>query len=89
MYFGQYPEGYNNNPEFTDRQAIVMVGTRSSNGNYNTSKDIYVGKDNSIVAYIGDLPCPYYCVDPTKPLPHQKAPVGFTLVEGEQGLSVM
>lgn len=89
MYFGQYPEGYNNNPEFEGRQAIVMVGTRSSNGAYNTSKDIYIGKENSILAYIGDYPCPVYC-DPSRPLPHQMASVGVALVDrGEKGLSVI
>jgi len=89
MYFGVYPEGYNDNPEFADRQAIVMVGTRSTNGSYRTSKDIYVGKDNSILAYIGDLPCPAYC-ETGRPIPHQKAQVGVTLVDrGEKGLSVI
>lgn len=88
MHFGIYPEGYNNNPEYEGRQAIVMVGTR---GSYKNSKEIYVGKENSILAYIGNYPCPSWCpVNPTQPLPHQKASVGVTLVDrGEKGLSVI
>jgi len=89
MHFGIYPEGYNDNPEYEGRQAIVMVGTRG--GSYKASKEIYVGKENSILAYIGNMPCPNWCVNPTiPPTPHQKASVGVTLVDlGDKGLSVI
>jgi len=91
MYFGIYPEGYNDNPEYEGRQAIVMVGTR---GSYKNSKEIYVGKENSILAYVGNIPCPNWCpAQPTQPpLPHtyQTAPLGVTLVDrGEKGISVI
>ena len=86
MHFGIYPEGYNNNTDYEGRQAIVMVGTR---GDHKNSKEIYVGRENTILAYVGDMPCPPYC-PAGPPLPHGKASIGVTLVDrGENGLSVI
>jgi hypothetical protein len=91
MHFGIYPEGYNNNSEYAGRQAIVMVGTRSTDGSVKTSKELFVGRENSVLAFIGDYPCPNWCPLPsTPPIPHQKAEVGVTLVDrGEKGFSVI
>lgn len=94
MHFGIYPEGYSNDPELAGRQAIVLVGTRSSDGTVRTSKELYVGngKETKILAFVGDVPCPAYCPFPTIPPPSgsMKTAVGTALVDrGEKGLSIV
>jgi hypothetical protein len=67
---------------------VVLVGTRSIDGTYYTSKELHVGdsKENNILAYLGGLPCPNYC-GPVPPPPPQ---LGMTLVDrGEKSMSVI
>ncbi|HTI08234.1 MAG TPA: hypothetical protein VL832_06745 [Puia sp.] len=94
MHFGIYPEGYGNNPELAGRQAIVLVGTRSSDGTVTTSKELYIGngKETKILAFVGDYPCPAYCPFPYTPPTTGSAQtaVGTTLVDmGEKGMQIV
>src|SRR6202165_1634041 len=43
LHFGVFPEGYQNDPELAGRQTVVLVGTRSSDGTYHTSKELHIG----------------------------------------------
>jgi hypothetical protein len=62
FHFGVFPEGYSI-PEFVGRQTIVMVGNRTKDGSYTSSKELYANNENQpeIVAYNGGIICPPYC----------------------------
>ena len=61
FHFAAYPENYAPQPEFSNHQTLVMIGTRKAVDG--ASKEIYMseGKDARILAY-GDMPfCPPFC----------------------------
>jgi hypothetical protein len=62
FHFGVFPEGYEN-PEFAGRQTLVMVGNRSKDGSYSTSKELFSDNNGQpeIVAYLGGIICPPWC----------------------------
>jgi hypothetical protein len=62
FHFGVFPEGYST-PEFVGRQTIVMVGNRTKDGSYATSKELYANNNGQpeIVADIIGTPCPPFC----------------------------
>jgi len=63
FHFGVFPEGYGENPEFVGRQTVVMVGNRSKDGSYATSKELHIhdGEVPKVLAYVGGMPCPPFC----------------------------
>ena len=88
LYFGVFPEGYQNNKEIAGRQTAVFVGTRSSDGSYASSKDLFIrdGKENKVLAYLGGQPCPSYC----GPVPPGGQSLGLTMIDkGDNGISVI
>jgi hypothetical protein len=90
FHFGIFPEGHGNDPEYAGRQTFVMIGTRSKDATYQTSKELRVsdGKNMGPVAYFGAVPCPAYCGD--LGLLGDALSIGVTLVEGSnKGLSVI
>ncbi|MHA4808031.1 hypothetical protein ACX0G9_07985 [Flavitalea flava] len=92
MHFGIYPEGFAGEPELSGRQALVMVGTRSSDGTARTSKELYIGGENKLLAFVGMHPCPAFCPFPYPPTPPAvlQAPITRTLVDmGDKGFSVV
>ncbi|HLI92696.1 MAG TPA: hypothetical protein VKU83_03780, partial [Puia sp.] len=50
-------------PEFEGRQTLVMVGNRSNDGTYSSSKELYSNKNGKpeIVAFAGGVICPPFC----------------------------
>lgn len=62
FHFGVFPEDYST-PEFVGRQTIVMVGNRTKDGSYATSKELYANNDGQpeVVAYYGGTVCPPFC----------------------------
>ncbi|MBS1600167.1 MAG: hypothetical protein JST75_18210 [Bacteroidetes bacterium] len=64
FYFGAYPENFQERPEYSGRQTIVMVATKSKeteNGIVN--KDLYVRNNGTLTVMglnMGSL-CPPYC----------------------------
>jgi len=62
FHFGVFPEGYSV-PEFVGRQTIVMVGNRTKDGSYNTSKELYANNEGQpeVIAYEGGTVCPPFC----------------------------
>lgn len=62
FHFGVFPEGYSV-PEFVGRQTIVMVGNRTKDGSYATSKELYASNEGQaeIVAFGGGIVCPPFC----------------------------
>jgi hypothetical protein len=83
FHFGVFPEGYEN-PEFVGRQTLVMVGNRSKDGSYNTSKELFIDNDGrpEVLAYLGGIICPPLCGPGGK---------GKTVLidRGDKGLSVI
>jgi hypothetical protein len=89
LHFGVFPEGYGDHPEFADRQTIVMVGNRSKDGTYETSKELYSHEAGQpeIVAYAGGIICPPLC---GPGVGGKYKPLGSALIDrGENGLSVI
>lgn len=91
MHFGIYPEGYAGESELSGRQALVMVGTRSSDGTARTSKELYIGGEKKLLAFVGMHPCPAYCPFPVPPSNGQQPPLARTLVDlgDDKGFSVV
>ncbi|HMH20910.1 MAG TPA: hypothetical protein VK563_04000 [Puia sp.] len=90
FHFGIFPEGYSEDSEFEGRQTFVMVGTRSKDATYHTSKELRVsdGINMSPIAYFGAIPCPALCGD--LGLMGEALSLGTALVEGsDKGLSVI
>jgi len=64
FYFGSYPENFEAKPEYSGRQTIVMVATKSKeteNGIVN--KDLYINKNGNLTVMglnMGSI-CPPYC----------------------------
>lgn len=64
FYFGSYPENFEVKPEYSGRQTIVMVATKSKeteNGIVN--KDLYINNNGNLTVMglnMGSL-CPPYC----------------------------
>lgn len=64
FYFGAYGSENTENPEYTGRQTLVMVGTKESTTNKGLkNKDIYVQTENgsNILAYNRGRLCPPDC----------------------------
>jgi hypothetical protein len=63
FHFGVHNADNAPEPEFDGRQTLVMVGNRSSDGSYSTSKELYSNKNGKpeIVALAGGVLCPPFC----------------------------
>ena len=63
FHFGVFNAENATEPEFEGRQTLVMIGNRSSDGSYGTSKQLYSNKDGKpeIVAFAGGILCPPFC----------------------------
>ena len=88
IYFGAYPENFEEVPEYAGRQTVVLVGTKQKTSSQGvlTDKDIYVNTENGsqILAYNMSKICPPFCG--TK----EDTGLGITIVDRkEQGLTVV
>ena len=63
FHFGVHNADNATEPEFEGRQTLVMIGNRSSEGSYSTSKELYSNKNGKpeIVAFAGGTMCPPFC----------------------------
>ena len=63
FHFGVHNAENAPEPEFEGRQTVVMIGNRSSDGSYSSSKELYSIKNGKpeIVALAGGTLCPPFC----------------------------
>lgn len=98
MYFGVYPENYDKKPEYSSRQTIVMVATRSKETEEGiANKDLYVNP-GQILAYNMSAICPPTCnsggtskpSSPDSGSADDWGGIGVTLVDrGPKGLTIV
>ena len=96
MYFGAYPANYAAKPEYSLRQTIVMVATRSKETETGiANKDLYINP-GQILAYNAGSACPPNCSNgPIKPTSdpiggEEWGGIGVTLVDrGAKGLTIV
>jgi hypothetical protein len=92
IYFAAYPENYTDVPEYAGRQSLVMVATKTKvlESGRLAHKEIYTANENGnpqILAYNAPYLCPPFCPPPGGGL--HRADLGVTIVDGDQGLSVI
>ena len=63
LHFGVFNAENAAQPEFEGRQTVVMVGNRSNDGTYASSKELYSNKNGKpeVVALGGGIICPPFC----------------------------
>lgn len=63
FHFGVFNADNATQAEFEGRQTIVMIGNRSADGTYGSSKELYSNKNGKpeIVALSGGILCPPFC----------------------------
>lgn len=92
MYFGEYPEDFQENPDFQSRQTVVLVATkRTQSGSTTKNRDIYVhnnGKPQILGFNFGQI-CPPYCgtedpSDGTWLIQFETERIGITIINDEQ-----
>lgn len=97
MYFGAYSEHFETKPEYSSRQTIVMVATRSKETETGiANKDLYINP-GQILAYNLGSACPPNCPNGTgKPIGPGDASgddwggIGVTIVDrGPKGFTVV
>ena len=92
VYFGVYPENYDENPEYSNRQTIVMVATRQiqqENGEI-IDKEILIKKKDrfDILAFNFGRICPPDCGTGTPP-DNDTGSIGITIFTNESGMRVI
>lgn len=99
MYFGAYPENYEKKPEYSSRQTIVMVATRSKESETGVAnKDLYINAGQILAYNMGSI-CPPNCGSGGTSKPSGPATgidgddwggIGVTIVDrGPKGLTVV
>ena len=92
FYFGAYPENFEEKPEYSGRQTIVLVATKSKETETGfVNKDLYVNKDGAMTVMGLNMAgiCPPYCGGfsfNTKDVGDR----GITIIDrGDKGISVI
>jgi hypothetical protein len=100
MYFGAYPENFDKKPEYSSRQTIVMVATRSKDTDAGiANKDLYVNPGQILAYNVGTI-CPPTCNNgggtskpsgsPDSPSGDDWGGIGVTIVDrGPKGLTIL
>lgn len=91
MHFGVFSAENATVPEFEGRQTLVMVGNRSNDGSYKTSKELFTNNNGQpeIVALSGGFICPPFCGSGVGKATNGVV-VGSALIDrGEKGMSVI
>lgn len=98
MYFGAYSEDYAAKPEYSSRQTIVMVATRSKESEEGVAnKDLYINPGQILAYNMGGI-CPPNCSNGTKPTGPGAGDgdgddwggIGVTIVDrGPKGLTIV
>jgi hypothetical protein len=93
FHFGVFNEENAPQAEFEGRQTLVMVGNRSSDGSYNTSKELFTNNNGKpeIVALAGGVLCPPWCGSGTigGKLGNHGLGNSVLIDRGEKGMSVI
>lgn len=95
MHFGVFSAENATVPEFEGRQTLVMIGNRSNDGSYKTSKELFTSNNGKpeIVALAGGFICPPYCgsgVGSGGGKANNGVTLGSALIDrGEKGMSVI
>ncbi len=91
FYFGAYGNEYAKTPEYSDRQTLVMVGTKEAETNLGVkNKDIYVqtSTGSNILANCNAVMCPPKCGG-IGPDTFDVDTLGVTIIDrGEKGILV-
>jgi hypothetical protein len=91
FHFGVFSAENATVPEFEGRQTLVMVGNRSTDGSYSTSKELFSNNNGKpeIVALAGGFICPPFCGTGVGRATNGVI-VGSALIDrGEKGMSVI
>jgi hypothetical protein len=92
FYYGAYPEDYAPKPEYSGRQTLAMVGTRSklTETGAIANKDIFYSKNGQLKILSGVTPpglCPPLCNPPSE---GGMGDLGITIVDnGEKGMVII
>ena len=91
FYYGAYPEAYAPKPEYSERQTLAMVGTKSKLTETGSiaNKDIYYSKNGQLKILSGFNPtiCPPTCTPPSE---GGMGDLGVTLIDkGEKGMVII
>jgi hypothetical protein len=91
LYYGAYPAQYQEAPDYSGRQTLVMVATRTrkSESDLITNKDIYVRKNGrlEILSGLHPIVCPPSCGSAAE---GGMGDLGITIVDrGEKGLELI
>jgi len=91
FYYGAFPEDYSHNPEYANRQTLVMVGTKSKLTNMGgiANKDIYHSNNRKLKILSGGVPslCPPYCNPPSE---GGMGDLGIAVIDkGENGIEIV
>lgn len=92
IYFGVYPEKQEENPEYSNRQTVVMVATKQTqqrNGKM-VDKEIYIKKKEGfdILAFNFGRICPPDCGTGTVP-DNDAGSIGITIFTNESGMQII
>lgn len=92
VYFGVYPENHEENPEYRNKQTIVMVASKQiqqENGKI-IDKEIYIKKKEGydILAFNFGRICPPDCGTGTPP-DNDTGSIGITIFTNESGMRVI
>lgn len=91
MYFGVYPANFQQAPEISGRQTIVLVATRKTETGLGiANKDIYVQKDGNteILAFNFANVCPPFCSSDDFPSIDIET-IGISFIENNDGISIL
>jgi hypothetical protein len=92
FYFGTYPKSFPARPEYSGRQTILLVATKSKTTDAGVAnKNIYVkqGDKMQILAYNLGMLCPPMCQKQSPGASHESG-IGITIVDrGEKGLTLV
>lgn len=92
FYYGVFPENYSLKPEYSGRQTLAMVGTRSklTETGAVANKDIYYPQNGRLKILSGSIPgqvCPPTCPPPSE---GGMGDLGITIIDrGEKGMVIL
>lgn len=93
FHYGVYSAENAPIPELEDRQTLVMIGNRSSDGTANTSKQLFSHNDGqpAVIASLVGFPCPPICGSGVSKADERGRILGSAALidRGENGMSVI
>jgi hypothetical protein len=91
IYFGAYPDQYEQKPEYSGRQTVVLVATKEKKNaaGRNANKDLYYQKNGKpeILAFDNATLCPPNCGEEGNGMDGDN--IGILIFENKDGLRVL